>query len=113
MSKYHFSFLECSLVWRHRSTIAPAVGYMNLMWKKMSAKSPETTQYVACMLLMWGQIDYIVGGSYGLMTHNDIGSECPSAMTSRILYMPYFVYDETFHQDYSVEESRIHFRFIF
>lgn len=82
MSKYHFSILECSLVWRHRSTIAPAVGYMNLMWKKMPAKSSETTQYVACMLLMWGQIDYIVGVSYGLMTHNDIDSECPSAMTS-------------------------------
>lgn len=79
----------------------------------MSAESPENTQYIACMLLMWGQIDYIVGGSDGLMTHNDIGSECPSAMTSRILYMTYFVYNKRFHQDYSVEESLIHFRFIF
>lgn len=40
---------------------------------------------------MWDQIDYNVDSSGGLMTHNDIGSKCPSAMTSGILYLSYFV----------------------
>lgn len=32
------------------------------------------------MLLMRGQIDYKVDGREGLLTHNDIGQNCPSAL---------------------------------
>lgn len=45
----------------------------------LSAERTESAKYVACMLLMWGQIDYKVDGSEGLMTH-DTGAKCPSAL---------------------------------